>query len=197
MLKTHRLILLIVFPILLISAISSCSKSKIDDEVFINQMGQEVRLRDFKDKVVLMNFILTSCPNKGCDLMSLQFLRVQVMLKDRFGKELFLLSVSIDPEKDTPETLKRVAEKYKADPAGWLFLTGPPETVEALRKSYGVEWMTDKDGKRHHSTIIVLLDRKGRKAAVYNDSNYDTEKVVADIKNILDGRTLQNIPVQQ
>ena len=95
------------------------------------------------------------------------------------------------------EILKKFAEKYKADPSGWFFLTGPSETIETLRKSYGVEWTTGKDGKKRHTTIIALLDRKGDKAAVYNDSNYDTNKIVADIKNLLDGRPLQNIPVQQ
>ena len=190
------LVLLIAFAV---SAVFPPQKKEkpLDDAPLLDQTGRDVRLKDFKDKVVLVNFIFTSCPHQGCNLMSLQFLRVQLMHKDKLGKELFLLSISIDPEKDTPETLKKFAEKYKADPSGWFFLTGPSETIETLRKSYGVEWTTGKDGKKRHTTIIALLDRKGDKAAVYNDSNYDTNKIVADIKNLLDGRPLQNIPVQQ
>ena len=195
--KTHKIILLIAFPFLLISAISSCSKHDIDDEVFINQMGQGVRLRDFKGKVVLMNFIYTSCDNKGCDALSLQFLRLQLRLRDSTDKNLFFLSVSIDPEKDTPEVLKTYAQKFKVDPNAWFFLTGSPGAVERLMKKYAVVWKTDPDGKRHHRVVMALLDRDGRKAAEYNDYNYDTEKIIEDIKNLLDGRPLQNIPVQQ
>lgn len=163
----------------------SYSKNEKED-VFINQMGKEVRLSDFKDKVVLMTFAYTSCPQKGCYLLGMQLLRVQLLLKNRIGKDLFLLSVSIDPEKDTPEVLMKSAERYKVvDHKGWFFITGSTEAIDRLQKKYGAVWETDPDGSRYHKTAIVLLNQKGETEKVYENYNYKTEKIVEDIKTLL------------
>jgi protein SCO1/2 len=183
--KTRKTVIGICLLFLLAMAITTIALSNRKEDIFINQMGKEVKLSDLKGKVVLMNFIYTSCPNEGCDLLSRQLMRVQLLLKDRVGKDLFLVSISIDPEKDTSQVLQEYASKHKADPNGWHFLTGDKAAVERMMKKYAVVWKTDPDGKRHHSVVIALIDREGKKVAVYDDYNYDTLKIVEDIKKLL------------
>jgi len=156
------------------------------EDVFINQMGKEVRLSDFKNKVVLMTFSYTSCPETGCYLLGMQLLRAQLRFKNRIGKDLFLLNVSIDPEKDTPEVLMKSAEKYKVvDHKGWFFLTGNTEAIDRLRKKYGVEWETGPDGNRYHEVAIVLLNQKGETEKVYDSYIKGKKKIIEDIKTLL------------
>ncbi|MEK6791591.1 MAG: SCO family protein [Deltaproteobacteria bacterium] len=162
-----------------------CSSSIGEEDVFINQLGKEVRLDDFKGKVVLMNFVYTSCPNRGCEQMALQFLRLQLLMKDVFGKDLYLLSVSIDPDKDSQAVLKEYARKMKADSRGWLFLTAKPSVAERIGKKHGVEWKTDPDGTRRHKVVVKLIDRKGDVKAIYEDLDTPVEKMMKDITKLL------------
>ncbi|HEY7585315.1 MAG TPA: SCO family protein, partial [Candidatus Deferrimicrobiaceae bacterium] len=81
-----------------------------------------------KDKVVLLSFIFTDC-DEACPLMMKTFFEVQTLLGDRAGKEIFLVSISVDPETDTPEALKAYGERYRAGP-GWTFLTGEKRNVD-------------------------------------------------------------------
>ena len=164
----------------------SQGRSESRNDIFINQDGKEVTLSDFNGKIVLMDFIQTECPRKGCDLLSLQFLKVQLLLKNRIGKDLFLLSVSIEPETDSPEILKKYAEKYKADPKGWFFLTGAKNTINKLMKKYGVTWVELKDGSLTHKTITVLLDRQGKLVKTYINPQTDTEAVIGDIRAMIE-----------
>jgi cytochrome oxidase Cu insertion factor (SCO1/SenC/PrrC family) len=80
---------------------------------------------------------------------------VQASLGDRFGKDVFFVSISVDPEDDTPEELRKYAERYGAKP-GWIFLTGPKKDVDAVIRRFG-EFMADFE---EHSMTFVLGDVK-------------------------------------
>ncbi len=172
-------------PLLLLVLISltACSNSKRD--VYISHLGQEVRLADYDGKVVLMNFVYTSCAHGGCDMLTSQFLRVQTLLKNRVGKDLFLVSISIDPKNDTPEILNKFAKKNKVDSKGWHFLSSDEGTINRIMKKHGVQWRTDPDGSRHHKAVIVLFNKLGKKVIVYNDKAYNTTEMVNDVKRLL------------
>lgn len=185
--KTLKIIVPAVISLIIATVVIAYKIPAKDAEVFTDQNGRQVRLEDFKGRVVLMDFIYTGCPNRGCELMTLQFLRAQELLKNRLGKDLFLLSVSIDPAKDTPEILKQYAVKFKADPQGWLFLSSSPETADRVSKRYGVVWKTGADGKRHHKIVMALLNENGKKIAVYDDVSYEaTGRIEEDIRKLLD-----------
>lgn len=184
--QKNNLRILLLFVLFVSVTLQGCNDYKKKDMVFVNQDGAKVRLEDFRGKFVLMNFIYTSCPNEGCDLMTLQMLRVQNLLKDKIGKELVILSVSIDPRRDTPEVLKGFASKYRANPDGWQFLTGNPDVIEQFGASYGVVWSTFPDKTRHHSVVFALLDRNGKKVKEFNDKNYDAMKMVEEITSAIE-----------
>ena len=103
----------------------------------VTQDGQTVRLYDdlIKDKIVLINFIYASC-KEVCPLVTARMAQVQKALGDRIGRDIFLYSISLDPEHDTPAVLKKYAQAFHAGP-GWLFLTGKPEDIAVARYKLG------------------------------------------------------------
>lgn len=123
-----------------------------------DQNGRRVDLYNdlMKDKVVIINSFFTSCTG-SCPVMSRTFLHVQEQLGDRIGRDVFLISITVDPETDTPAALKKYAAEYKARP-GWYFLTGSPAEVEQALKKIG-QYVDDRE--THQSIILVGNDRTG------------------------------------
>ena len=107
------------------------------DFALTSQDGAEVTLGDFRGKVVAVTFIYISCPDV-CPMLSDKMARVQDELGADFGSKVAFLSITVDPERDTPEVLKEYAEALDADLAGWSFLTGTPAAVRDVAHRYGV-----------------------------------------------------------
>lgn len=104
----------------------------------ITHEGKKVRFYDdlVKDKKVAINFMYTKCTDGTCPITTANLVRVQKLLKDRVGRDIFFYSVTLTPEHDTPEVLKRYTKAYGVGP-GWLFLTGKPDDIERLRRALG------------------------------------------------------------
>jgi protein SCO1/2 len=103
----------------------------------VTQDGEKLRFFDhlIKDKVVVISFIYTSCPDV-CPLTTARMAQIQQRLGDAVGRDIFMYSISIDPENDTPEVLKEYANAFDAGP-GWQFLTGTPENIDIIRDRLG------------------------------------------------------------
>jgi protein SCO1/2 len=107
-----------------------------------------------KDKAVTINFFYAQC-EKTCPLVMANLAKVQRLLGDRVGRDLFMISISLQPEKDTPAVLKSYAEMHRAKP-GWTFLTGKAADVELLRRSLGFtnpDPRVDKDVEQHIGNV--------------------------------------------
>jgi protein SCO1/2 len=104
--------------------------------------GKQVRFYDdlLKDKIVLLNFMYVKCDGV-CPGITANLVKVQKILGDRLGKDIFMYSISLKPEEDTPEVLRDYAKAYNVT-KGWSFLTGAPADVESLRRKLG---FTDPD----------------------------------------------------
>ena len=104
----------------------------------INHQGETVRFFDdlIRDKVVLINFIYTSCPDT-CPMETARMLEVARILGDRLGDDVFFYSITIDPQNDTPEALGEFAANWGI-PEGWWFLTGKPDDLITVRGKLGV-----------------------------------------------------------
>jgi cytochrome oxidase Cu insertion factor (SCO1/SenC/PrrC family) len=101
----------------------------------VNQDGETMRFYDdlLEGKVVIIDAIFTTCTGI-CPVMSKTLVKVQEHVGDRLGEDVHLLSISLDPDNDTPEKLKEYASRWGAR-SGWYFLTGDKEDVElALHK---------------------------------------------------------------
>ena len=103
-----------------------------------------------KDKVVIINTFFTTCTSV-CPPMNRNFERVQEALGDRLGKDAFLISISVDPETDTPPRLKEYGKRFHARP-GWIFLTGKKENVDWALYKLG-QYV---EGKDNHTTVVVI-----------------------------------------
>ena len=119
------------------------------DFVLRAQDGAEVALDQFRGKVVAVTFIFASC-SATCPILTAKMATVQDRLGSDFGSKIVFLSITVDPEHDTPDVLKRYANDFGADPAGWKFLTGSPirfgrsniATACSLRRHPAATWTT-------------------------------------------------------
>jgi protein SCO1/2 len=126
--------------------------------------GRRVRFFDdlIKDKVVLINFIYTTCPDT-CPLETARLLEVKKILGDRVGKDVFFYSITVDPENDTPEVLKAFADNWGI-PEGWNFLTGDPDDLVLVRRKLGVSTADARSGqlKDHDLNMVIGNQATGR-----------------------------------
>ena len=120
----------------------------------ITQDGETVLFFDdlIKDKVVAINFIYTSCPDT-CPLETAQLVKVQKILGDRVGKDVFFYSISIDPTTDTPQVLKEYQERFGAR---WTFLTGKESDIIQLRRKLGLYIEEIQDGSNNHNVSMII-----------------------------------------
>jgi protein SCO1 len=122
------------------------------DVELVNQYGETMRLYSdlLKGKVVVINTIFTTCTSI-CPLMSKTYARLQEHLGDRLGRDVYLISISVDPENDTPELLKKFGQSFGVRP-GWFMLTGRSENVHLALRKLG----HDVDQKESHKAIILI-----------------------------------------
>jgi protein SCO1 len=143
----------------------------------VTQDGKTVHFYDdlLRGKMVVINFIYTKCGDT-CPLETAKLAQVQRLLGDRVGKDVFFYSISIDPERDTPQELKAYADKFRVKP-GWLFLTGDKADVELIRKKLGQAARPGENPLTGHSTSLTL----GNEATGQwmQDSALDDPKYVA------------------
>jgi protein SCO1/2 len=133
------------------------------------QHGKPVRFYDdlVKDKAVVINFMYSGC-GEICPANTAELARINDLLRERMGRDITMLSVSIDPVADTPERLKSYWEAFGAKP-GWLFLTGKPAEIERLRRdlgAYDLDPAVDADPSQHSGMITVGNDRTDRWTAL-------------------------------
>jgi cytochrome oxidase Cu insertion factor (SCO1/SenC/PrrC family) len=130
----------------------SPARNYFTDVQLINQDGKPMRFYSdlLKDKVVIINTFFTTCTSV-CPPMSRNLERVQSWLGDRLGKDVHIISISVDPVMDTPPRLKDYAQKYKARP-GWFFVTGKKENAELALRKIG-QFVESKDD---HSTVMII-----------------------------------------
>jgi protein SCO1 len=120
------------------------------------QDGRTLRFYDdvMKGKILLINFFFTGCDDV-CPLATDNLVRVQELLGDRVGKDIFFVSISLTPEHDTPEVMAAYAKAHGVGP-GWVFLTGQKDDIELLRHRLGfwdIDPAVDADPEQHLGTV--------------------------------------------
>ena len=124
----------------------------------LNQDGQPMKLYDdlMKDKIVVINSFFASC-SASCPVMSKSFAALQSRFADRLGRDLVLVSITVDPEHDTPAKLHAYAKKWQAR-RGWYFLTGSKANVDAALKKLG---QYVEEPSAHMNVIVIGNERTG------------------------------------
>lgn len=163
-----------------------------------NQEGQPVNSSDLLGQVQVVGFIWTNCPDI-CPLVTTEMKTLQVALKTKglAAKGVQLLSITVDPERDTPEVLKEYAKGYGADFTHWQFLTGSLEEIRGTvvtgfhipmekgpvgdHSSHGA----DANYNVSHSGKIALVDKAGVIRGWYDGTALDRDRMLADLASLL------------
>jgi protein SCO1/2 len=146
-------------------------------------------LSQFVGKVVAINFIYTSCalPN-FCFRNSNNFGVLQKRFQARMGRELVLLTVTFDPQRDDPDVLEKYARNWKADPATWHFLTGSVPDIQHVSNLFGVDYFPD-EGLMDHSLHTAIIDREGRLAANLEGNQFTAEQLGDLVQTVMNRRS--------
>jgi protein SCO1/2 len=154
----------------------------IPDFSFTNQQGQLINQSIVEGKVYVCDYFFSTCKSI-CPVMSDQLERVAAAFQNE--KDFLILSHTVDPETDTPEVLKAYAEKHKARPEQWLFLTGEKESLYNLaRQGYLLDARESFGGDEDfiHTQNFALIDKRRRIRGFYDGTS--TEQVNQLIKDI-------------
>jgi protein SCO1/2 len=144
---------------------------KVPDFTMTDSTGQPFSRSAIAGKVWVVDFIYTNCPAE-CPLMSS---KMHVVAKKLQGdNDVQLISISVDPERDTPPVLNEFAKRYGAPTPQWTFLTGSPETVHTL--AYNTFHVGDVLGKIEHSTKFVLVDKHGTIRGYYSSTDEEGDR---------------------
>ena len=133
--------------------------------LLLTQEGKQVRFYDdlVKGKTVLVNFIYTGC-EKSCSATTANLARMHRLLGDRIGRDLVLLSISLDPTVDRPAKLKEYAARF-GQFQGWYFLTGNEVDIDDLRRKlglYDLDATLDADKTQHTGIVVIGNDVTNR-----------------------------------
>ncbi|HXV84714.1 MAG TPA: SCO family protein [Candidatus Binatia bacterium] len=155
--------------------------------------GRPVTLSNLEGKVSIVNFIYTNCPDT-CPIQSAQMRQIQEDFKNE--RDLRLVSITVDPTRDTPEVLSDYAKRFGADPERWWFLTGEKEAIHKLaRKGFrlaaaGIPKARRPESGATHSPRFVLIDRKAQIRGYYISTDSDAlERLQQDLKIFLTDET--------
>jgi len=152
----------------------------VPDFHLLDQHNHAITLSELTGKVVAITFIYTRCPLPDyCFRMSNNLGRLQKRFKDRLGRDVVLLSITFDPDHDTPEVLAQYAATWKADVQGWHFLTGPLAAIKEVCATFGMNYWPD-EGLMTHSLHTVIIDRK-RKLVANIEGNQFTAAQLGDL----------------
>jgi len=176
----------------------------VPDSRFTERSGRKVSLADLKGKVWVAQFFYTHCTDI-CSLTVPQMglLHLEYLSDPEFRSAVRFVSITVDPERDTPQVLKKYAEHFSADPELWLFLTGDKAATirlaqQGFKLGFGEEAnppevakKTGEDKELFHSNRLILIDRNAQIRGYY--SGIDAEAMVRlrrDLKTLLAGKSI-------
>lgn len=157
----------------------------------VNQDGKDIKLHNYRGKTLLVTFVYTRCPlPEYCTLMSNNFAVVERQLQQQpeiYGKT-HLLSISIDPEYDTPQVLRSYGaahtERYQDETfSHWEFASGTKDQVKGVAQFFGLRYYQDSD-QIVHNLKTVIIGPDGRVAKVYGDNKWKPDEVVKEMQRL-------------
>jgi protein SCO1/2 len=160
---------------------------KAADFELLDQSGAKVRLSQLPEEVLLVSFVFTTC-NGACPATTHRMTKVQQELQQRGlmqkGK-VRLLSITLDPERDSPAVLKSYMQLYEIEPAHWSFLTGNTAEVHKVIAAWGMWVKAAANGQLDHPSRIFLVDAKRNVREIYNLAFMKTGWVADDVELLL------------
>jgi protein SCO1/2 len=186
--RQMALILLIVGSTLVQAGSSRLAViQKAADFRLTDQNGLEVKLSGCPEKVLLVGFIFTTC-NGTCPATTHRMAKIQEELQKRGllkKGQVRMLSITLDPKRDTPAALKHYMQLYEIDASHWSFLTGANADVQKTLTAWGMWAKPAPDGQLDHPSRLFLVDRQRNIREIYNLAFMQTAWVADDIELLL------------
>lgn len=162
--------------------------------------GNPVRLSDFADKIVVLNFIFASCTDV-CPLHSELIADVQSKINVTPMKDMVqFITVTTDPDVDTPDVLRSYGESHGLDPYNWTFLTRRPGDAEGttreLAETYNVRFDPLDDSQQMHGVVTNVIDRGGRLAAKFHGLRFAPVNLVLYINGLTNAPARSEKPTE-
>ena len=157
--------------------------AEVPDFTLTDQSGRQTSLSQFRGRVVAIDFIYTRCPLPDvCPRLSANFSYLAKRLR---GRNLTLLSITIDPTWDRPEVLTEYARRWQADGETWRFLTGTVDRIGNVAGLFGLIYWPE-EGSITHTIATAIVSRDGRLAALIEGSSYRPDQLGALVEHTLD-----------
>ena len=151
------------------------------------QDGKRLSFGELRGKVVAITFIYASCADT-CPLLTAKMAALQARLGADVGSKVFFVSISVDPERDTPEVLRRYAQGHGVNGTGWAFLTGTPTEIREVARRYGVYAKKMPRGDVDHTFLTSLVDQSGTLRVQYLGVRFDPDEMLRDLRSLLHER---------
>jgi protein SCO1/2 len=151
--------------------------------------GKPVALSDLRGKVIVLHFIYATCPDV-CPLHAEKIAEIQSMINITPMKEqVVFLSITTDPEKDTPEVLRKYGPLHGLDATNWMFLTkpsaDPEDTTRKLAEQFGNSFDKTKDGLQIHGIVTHVIDQQGQWRGNFHGLKFSSTNLVLFVNGLI------------
>jgi protein SCO1 len=156
----------------------------ISEFTLVDQNSREFQFSKLTGRVVVVAFAYTTCPDV-CPLITAALRQVQNGLTQDERNKVFLLTITTDPEIDSPKVLAGYGKRYGADFANWTFLTGDQAALQKVWKNFGVGVKRKGRGLVDHTPLTAVVDRQGKMRVAYVGPGPDAKVVLRDVRGLL------------
>lgn len=189
------LLLLLLLPLDLSAHVPGASRgvapgftglnTKAPNFVLLNQDGNRFDSATLRGKVVVLNFIFTTCTDV-CPVFTANLAQLQRTLKDQHAGKVFFVSITTDPEVDSPKVLKAYAQRYGADFQNWAFLTGSEAQLKPVWKGFGVRVIKKGRGLVQHTSLTIVIDPQGIRRFNHFGEKWQLKDLLRDVSSLLE-----------
>jgi protein SCO1/2 len=149
-----------------------------------DQHGESTTLRAFEGRTLVLNFIFTHCL-VACHTQVKNLNAVRAALPPDIRSRVQFLSISIDPTRDTRETLRQYAQTMGIDDPDWRFATASPDHIARITRAFGVKRESPSDGQIDHTLVVILFDAKGGLMQRYAGAEVNAARLVREIGDVV------------
>ena len=167
---------------------SASTNPKAPDFVLVNQENQRFDSSTLRGKVVVLNFIYTTCTDI-CPIFTANMAQLQRALNDRYSGEIFFISITTDPEIDSPKVLKAYAQRYGADFRNWAFLSGSEAELGRVWNAFGIRVVRKGRGLVQHGSLTTVIDRQGVRRFDHHSEKWRANEVEKDVLWLLERKS--------
>jgi protein SCO1 len=158
---------------------------KTPEFTLLNQEGARFVSTALRGKIVVLDFIYTTCTDV-CPLFTANLAQLQRTLKNENKRNVFFVTITTDPEVDSPKVLKAYGRRYGADFQNWVFLTGTETQLQEVWKSFGIKVTRKGRGLVQHTSLTTVIDQRGMRRFNYFGEKWQTDDVLNDMSTLLD-----------